>query len=61
MSTAPTQNHELAERVSTAARDLKGNDDNEPRFVRPWRMDASSNRPLRQESDCGCGISPDVK
>jgi hypothetical protein len=61
MSTGPTQNRELAEKISAAARGLKQRDDSETRFVRPWRMDASSNRPLREESDCGCGISPDVK
>jgi hypothetical protein len=61
MSTAPTQNHELAERIGAAARGLKQSNDSETRFVRPWRMDANSNRPLREESDCGCGISPDVK
>jgi hypothetical protein len=61
MSTGPTQNHEVAERISAAARDVKRDDDRESRFVRPWRMDASASRPLREETDCGCGISPDVK
>jgi hypothetical protein len=69
MSLGPKKSHELAERISAAAQDLKRSDGLGSRFIMPWRIYPSQEHPRRQteelascsSGECGCGISPDVK
>ena len=64
MSLGAEQYRELAERVGAVALEHKGGD--EPRFIRPWRLDNRSGRETKEliscsAGECGCGISPDLK
>jgi hypothetical protein len=65
MSIGPERISELAERISAAAPELTGGDERGFRFIRSWRPTADGMREAAKEviscSECGCGISPDLK
>jgi hypothetical protein len=62
MLIGPKKSAELSERISAAALELKRSDEQGLSFIRPWRLNARrETKELISCSECGCGISPDLK
>jgi hypothetical protein len=67
MHEGPKHDRKLAEHMSAAALELRKSGAQGTPFIRPWRMYANEDHPLRRSKEldacsvCGCGISPDVK
>jgi hypothetical protein len=65
MSIGPEKITKLAERISATAPAMAGGDEQGFRFIRPWRLNAGGTHEETKEviscSECGCGISPDLK
>jgi hypothetical protein len=65
MSLDPRLSHDLAERIGAAVLESRRSDEIGSSFIRPWRLNANHARRETYEviscSECGCGISPDLK